>query len=293
MDGVQIAHVLTYTLANMAVGKEHYTDIIPNPSFPDTTFAISDAVRAAVKPPALENVPYQWVIRRLNFNRFLDSDAINVMPDGKLKLVELAPNVQQVVGGSHNGLIVAMQDYLIIFDAPINELQSHFTIEAAKARYPGRALKYLVLTHHHTDHAGGVRTYVSEGATIVVPKPDKKFFAQVFSAPHTVIPDDLQKNPRSAVILEVSDTMTLKDESNDVTLYNVANPHAEGMLVGYIKNPDIMWVTDLYSPGRDRKKSSASVSFYETLKKLNLQPARFAGGHGTNAAYAEFELIEK
>ena len=120
-------------------------------------------------------MPYQWVLRRLNFNRFPDSDAINFMPGGGLKFVELAPNVQHVVGGSHNGLIVEMKDYLVVFDAPINEWQSRFTIDAAKAKYPGKPVKFLVLTHHHTDHAGGARTYVAEGATVIVPPPRQGF----------------------------------------------------------------------------------------------------------------------
>ena len=33
---------------------------------------------------------------------------------------------------------------------------------------PGKPVRYLVLTHHHMDHSGGLRTYVAEGATIIV-----------------------------------------------------------------------------------------------------------------------------
>ena len=208
--GVQIAHSLTYAFANMAIGKASYAEVTPNPSLPAQTFAVSETIRAAAKPPATSDVPYQWVIRRLNFNRFPDSDAVNFMPGGGLKLVELAPNVQQVLGGSHNGLIVEMKDYLVVFDAPINEWQSRFTIDAAKAKYPGKPVKYLVLTHHHTDHTGGARTYVAEGAAVIVPAPDKAFFEQVFRVPHMVSPDELQKTPKPATVIEVADLMTLK-----------------------------------------------------------------------------------
>jgi len=201
--------------------------------------------------------------------------------------------VQQVVGGSHNGLIVAMKDYLVVFDAPINEWQSRFTIDAAKAKYPGKPVKYLVLTHHHTDHAGGARTYVAEGAAVIVPRPDKAFFEQVFRAPHAVIPDELQKVLKPATVIEVTDQMTLKDDSREIRLYNVANPHVEGMLIGYIVNDDLVWVTDMYSPARDQRKTPGAVNLYETLKQLRIKPARLAGGHGGAASYAEFEAIEK
>ena len=91
-----------------------------------------DAVKSAAKAPATGNVPYQWVIRRIALGRFLDSDGIIVPPGGSLKLVELAPNVQHVQGGSANNLIVAMKDHLVVFDAPYGELQSRWVIDEAK-----------------------------------------------------------------------------------------------------------------------------------------------------------------
>ncbi len=290
---VQVARSLTYTLDNIRIAKMEYTEVVANPSIPDETFIVSDTIKAAAKPPATSNVPYQWVLRRLNFNRFPDSDAINFMPGGGLKLVALSPNAQHVVGGSHNGLIVAMKNYLVVFDAPINEWQSRFTIDAAKAKYPGKPVKYLVLTHHHTDHAGGARTYVAEGAAVIVPRPDKAFFEQVFRAPHAVIPDELQKNPKSATVIEVADQMTLNDDSGEIRLYNIANPHVEGMLIGHVVNDDLVWVTDMYSPARDQRKTPGAVNLYQTLKQLAIRPARLAGGHGGTASYTEFEAIEK
>jgi glyoxylase-like metal-dependent hydrolase (beta-lactamase superfamily II) len=291
--GVQVARSLTYTLDNMRIAKMEYTEVVANPVFPEDIFTVPPAIMATAKPPATRDVPYQWVLRRLNFNRFPDSDAINFMPGGGLKLVELAPNVQQVVGGSHNGLIVAMKDYLVVFDAPINEWQSRFTIDAAKAKYPGKPVKYLVLTHHHNDHAGGARTYVAEGATVIVPAPDKAFFEQVFKAPHAVIPDELQKNPKPATVIEVADHMTLQDGGDEIRLHNVANPHVEGMLIGHIVNGDILWITDMYSPARDKRKTPGAVNLFEKLEQLGIKPSRLAGGHGGTAGYAEFEAIEK
>ena len=72
---------------------------------------------------------------------------------------------------------------------------------------------------------------MAEGAAVIVPRPDKAFFEQVFKAPHAVIPDELQKNPKSATVIEVADQMTLNDDSGEIRLYNIANPHVEGMLM--------------------------------------------------------------
>ena len=72
-----------------------YTRVNANARVDAAQFDPRPNVKAALKPPATGNVPYQWVIRRLEIGRFLDSDQVFVPPGGSLKLVELAPNVSR------------------------------------------------------------------------------------------------------------------------------------------------------------------------------------------------------
>jgi glyoxylase-like metal-dependent hydrolase (beta-lactamase superfamily II) len=192
-----------------------------------------------------------------------------------------------VVGGSANNLIVAMRDGLVIFDAPVNEGQSRWVIDAAKKKYPGKRVTHLVLTHHHMDHTGGMRTYVAEGATVIVPTPTKAYFEQVVRAPHVVSPDELQKQTRAATILEVNETMTLKDDTIQINLHNIPNPHSEGMLIGHVVGANIVWVTDLISPRGPIARNGATVAVGNALRKHNITDATIAGGHGTTAKQAE------
>jgi glyoxylase-like metal-dependent hydrolase (beta-lactamase superfamily II) len=292
VGGIKMAYTQVYRVNNVDVGHVTYREIEINPSIPSETFTIRDEGRREAKMPAPGSVPYQWVIRRLFLGRFLDSDAVNYPSAGPgLKLVELAPNVQFVTGGTHNSLIVARKDHLVVFDAPINEWQSRWTIDAAKAKYPGKPVKFLVLTHHHNDHTGGARTYVAEGATVVVAAPNKAHFENVFRAPHTVKPDELQNNPKPATIVEFKDQMGLKDEGGDIQLYAIANAHSDGMLIGHVVNENIVWVTDLYSPVRDKDRSEWFVGFYDSLKKLGIAPDRIAGGHGGVVPSSTMEAI--
>jgi hypothetical protein len=289
----KLAHSLTYRLNGVDVAKIAYQEVTANPQVAADAFAIPDDLKAGAKGPTAENVPYQWVIRRLALGRFNDSDAVHVEQGGSLKLVELSPNVQQVVGGSHNNLIVAQKDGLVIFDAPIHEGQSRWVIDAAKAKYPGKPIKYVVLTHHHMDHTGGTRTYIAEGATLVVPAPDKAYFEKIAASPHTVAPDALQKNPQPVKIMEVADQATLKDDGGqeEVRVYRIANPHVEGMLIGHVVGDNIAWVTDIYSPGRDKTKTAGTAAFAEAAKKAGIQNARYAGGHGSNGDQAQLDAI--
>jgi hypothetical protein len=285
--GVKIAHLLSYRLNGVEVARVTYKEVAANPTIAADAFAVSDAVKSSVKAPAAGNVPYQWVIRRIFLGRFLDSDAIIAPSATSLKLVELAPNVRHVQGGSANNLIVAMKDHLVVFDAPYGELQSRWVIDEAKKKYPGKPIRYLVLTHHHTDHAGGVRTYIAEGATVIVPAPDKAYFEQAARAPHTLVPDELQKKPRAAKIQEVKDQLSLKDDSDEIRLYNIVNPHAEGMILGHVVKANVVWVTDILSPHGPVERNPGSLSVGEALKKYGITGSTIAGGHGTTARQAD------
>jgi glyoxylase-like metal-dependent hydrolase (beta-lactamase superfamily II) len=287
VGGAKVAQSLSYQINGVEVAKLNYREVAANPAIAADAFAVPDAVKAAAGPPATGNVPYQWVLRRLFLTRYLDSDNVIYPNGGGLKLVELAPNVQHVEGGTANNLIVAMKDYLVIFDAPYGEQQSRWVIDAAKAKYPGKPIKYLVLTHHHMDHTGGMRTFVAEGATIVVPAPDKAYFEKDVAAPHTVVPDDLQKKPTAANIVEVKDQMSIKDDTDEIRIYSITNPHVQGMFIGHVVKGNVLYVTDLVSPRGVIERSAATVAVGEAAKKFGISGSIVAGGHGTTAKQAD------
>jgi glyoxylase-like metal-dependent hydrolase (beta-lactamase superfamily II) len=281
--GIKVASTRSYKLDDMEVQRITYKEITPNAAIAGATFAIPDAVKAAAKPAATGNVPYQWVIRRLFLGRFTDSDAIYFPPDGGFKLVELSPNVQMVQGGGANNLIVNMKDGLAVLDAPTDEGQSKWVIDAAKAKYPGKPIKYLVLTHHHMDHTGGMRAFAAEGATVIVPAPDKTYFERVIKAPHTLEPDAEQKAMKPATVQEVKDSFSIKDDSAEINLYNIPNPHVDGFLLVHVVKDNILWVTDLISPRGPITRNPQTLAVGEALRKHNITGALIAGGHGATA----------
>ncbi len=292
VGGIKIAHALSYQLGGIEVQRVAYKEVTANPTIAPETFAVGDEVKAKAKAAAISDVPYQWVLRRIFLGRFLDSDKVYYPETGGFKLSELAPNVQQVVGGSANNLIVAMKDGIVVFDAPVNEGQSRWVIDEAKKKYPGKPIKYLVLTHHHMDHTGGMRTYVAEGAQIILPSEIKDYFEQVVRASHALAPDALQKEFKPAQLVEVKDSMSLKDDTVEINLHNIPNPHSDGMIIGHVVKENIVWVTDIWSPGRgDSARTPGMVALAEAVRKIGIKDATFAGGHGTTDKQSSLERI--
>jgi glyoxylase-like metal-dependent hydrolase (beta-lactamase superfamily II) len=284
--GARIAATQSYRLNAMEVQRIAYKDITANAPVDPKAFAVPDAVKAAAKPASVP-VPYQWVLRRIFLGRFTDSDTVYFPAGGSFKLVELGPNVQMVQGGGANNLIVNMADGIAVFDAPVDEGQSKWVIDAAKARYPGKPIKYLVLTHHHMDHTGGMRIFAAEGATVVVPTPDKAYFEEVIKAPHALEPDAQQKAMKPASVQEVKDTLALKDANVEINLYNIPNPHVEGFLLVHLVKENVLWVTDLISPRGPITRNPGTVAVGEALRKHNITGATIAGGHGATAKQAD------
>src|SRR5215831_15793139 len=286
--GTKRAHTLSFQINGMEVQRLTLKEVTIDAPIPANTFAVNEDVKAKAKTAA-SDAPYQWVLRRIFLGRFLDSDKIYFPENGGFKLVELAPNVQHVVGGSANNLIVAMKDGLVIFDAPVDDGQSRWVIDAAKAKYPGKPIKQLVLTHHHMDHSGGARAYVAEGAEVVLPGQARPFFEKMFAAKHELKPDALAKSPKTAKIVDVKDALSLKDETVTINLYNIPNPHSDGMIIGHVVGPNLVWVTDLISPRGPIGRSPATVAVGDALRKAGITGATIAGGHGTTAKQAEIE----
>jgi glyoxylase-like metal-dependent hydrolase (beta-lactamase superfamily II) len=284
--GMKRAHTLSFQLNGVEVQRLTLKEVTIDAPIPANTFAVNDDVKAKAKTAA-SDAPYQWVLRRLFLGRFTDSDKVYFPENGGFKLVELAPNVQHVVGGSANNLIVAMKDGLVIFDAPVDDGQSRWVIDAAKAKYPGKPIKQLVLTHHHMDHSGGTRAYVAEGAELVIPGQARPFVEKMIQAEHKLAPDALARQPKPAKIADVKDTLSLKDDTVEINLYNIQNPHVDGMIIGHVVGPNVVWVTDLISPRGPIGRSPATVAVGDALRKAGITGATIAGGHGTTAKQAE------
>lgn len=166
----------------------------------------------------------------------------------------------------------------------------------ARARYPGKPVKYLVLTHHHMDHAGGLRAYAAQGATIVAGRGTTAHYRRVLAAPFTRNPDLPSRDLRSTPVVEVANKHVLTDGSREVHAYVIEpNPHAEGLLIGYLPETRLGFVTDIWSPGAGAppdKLTPALAALVAGVKRAGIEPQRFAGGHGAVADYAPLAVLE-
>ena len=119
--------------------------------------------------------------------------------------------------GSYDSLIVEFKDYIMMLEAgqspggmPADARPLAYIAEAKKL-IPNKPIRYVMNTHPHSDHTGGLPGMVAEGATIITHKNNEEFFERALNTPRTLLTDTLAKNPKKAKIESVGDKKVYSD----------------------------------------------------------------------------------
>jgi glyoxylase-like metal-dependent hydrolase (beta-lactamase superfamily II) len=258
-----------------------------NPQIPVDAFTVPRALRGkAAAAASPDKVRWQWILRRMGNGFYADWDSYYTDDGGALKIEDVAPNISFVSGGSHNTLIVATNDGLIAFEAPGDDGQSKIVMDLAEKKYPGKPWKYLLLTHHHIDHTGGLRAYAAAGATIVVGKGDGDFYKKALSAPETLNPYGTKQVPPK--VEEVDGKWSVTEGGRTIEAYSLDNPHATGYIIPYVPDAKFGFVTDIWSPAPMVPPANPqTIALVKGIQKMGIQMDKMAGGHGGVGNFAD------
>ena len=111
----------------------------------------------------------------------------------KIESQEIAKGVWYIGGIRHGSVLVEFRDFVAVMEAPLNEKRAIAVINEVYRLVPNKPIRYLVNSHHHFDHSGGLRTFAAEGATIVTHELNRDFYDNVVLSPtpRTLDPDRL------------------------------------------------------------------------------------------------------
>jgi glyoxylase-like metal-dependent hydrolase (beta-lactamase superfamily II) len=197
----------------------------------------------------------------------------------------IADDVYYFTGGTHHSVIVNFNDYVVVIEAPLDEARSNAVISEVKKLYYNKPIRYLINTHAHFDHAGGIRTYAAEGATILTYQMNKPYYEKTFALPRTLSPDKLSQSKKRAIIEAVPEKRVLTDGTHTIELYHVPNNHNEGMLIAYLPKEKILVEADLFTPPAAGAKAPNppnpyTLSLVENLDRLKLNYEKILPLHG-------------
>jgi glyoxylase-like metal-dependent hydrolase (beta-lactamase superfamily II) len=226
-------------------------------------------------------------------------------PRERAESQKLADGVWLVAGGTHNSMAVDFRDFAVVIEAPLNEERSLAVISEVNRLIPNKPIKYVVNTHHHFDHTGGLRTYLAQGATIVTHQANREYYEQVLfsTAPRTLQPDRFSTyypyfsgGRRPLPIETVNQKYVISDGVRTLDLYPTQGlNHAAGMLIVYLPKEKILVNADLYSPPAPGAPAPAVNANMRTLRqniqRLKLDVAQHVPIHGVPGPNDQFMRI--
>jgi glyoxylase-like metal-dependent hydrolase (beta-lactamase superfamily II) len=205
---------------------------------------------------------------------------------------KVADGVYYLTGGSHHSVAVEFKDYVVVVEAPQTDDRAVAVFEAVKKTIPNKPIKYVVNSHNHFDHLGGVRAAMAEGYTVVTQANNKLYYERIATMPHTVSPDRLAKAPKKPLVEGVVDKRVFTDDTNTLELYRLSTDHNDSMLVAYLPKAKILIEADMWNPPAANAPPPPAVSpvvvqLVDGIKKLNLDVQQIAGLHGRMATIQE------
>ncbi len=204
-----------------------------------------------------------------------------------------AEKIYTTSAGGYNVLFVDFNDYIFVMETPGNERTSLQAIEQIRKTIPNKPIKYVAVTHHHDDHAGGIRTYMAEGATLIVAPGEQAFFKKVSAARFKADPDALTRNPREPIFEPLQNgKRVLTDGTTTVEIYDIgAGPHTQEMLVAYFPQHKLIYQGDLLNrPGNGDPAiaNDTSVHFLNWIDSQKLAVDATIPVHGPLTTIADF-----
>jgi len=198
-------------------------------------------------------------------------------------------------------LAVAFNDYVLLIESPQNDFVAQAVIKKVKEVAPNKPIKYVVPSHYHFDHLGGVRGYIAEGATIVTTPGNKDLIEKIASTPHNLNADTLTRNPRSLSLETFTDKQVFTDGEHTVELYNIGpTPHVDEMIIAYLPKEKMAFVTDVFEIFPFTAKhwvvpaNPSNIDLARKMEQLGLQPEIIVSGHGRVGSMKDLhEMLER
>jgi len=162
---------------------------------------------------------------------------------------KLGDGIYLITGGYPN-VAIEFKDYVAMIDAPQNGTDA--VIAEIKKVIPNKPIRYLINTHAHFDHIGGLRTAMLEDLTVITHDMNKDMYEEWFKNPRTLNagePDAFARSGKKPKFQYMGEKKVLKDSMNTVELYHLHGvKHSEDMIVVYLPKIKAVFEADAFNP---------------------------------------------
>jgi glyoxylase-like metal-dependent hydrolase (beta-lactamase superfamily II) len=200
---------------------------------------------------------------------------------------ELAPGVY-LLKTAYNSMLVEFADHVVAFEAGGSPAVGETIVAEAARLFPGKPLRYLINTHPHSDHTGGMIPVVRAGATIVTHEANVAFMDMALSTPRTLL-GEATLDPQ--FMAAQSGVTVLEDATRRMELHHIPNLHSEGTIVMLLPNEGILMQADFTLPVGGAQANPFVVNLAEYVDANNLQFERYLAVHPSPVVQTRADLM--
>ena len=289
VDGISFPHRVLMSYGGAPRIEVTRSEVLVNPEFDVNIFT---------PPEGVEYVHDDAIARR---SRMLSQSLLMFGFAGvgrpTIESIQLSPEIQLLYAAPKDGvftMVVELENSLVVVEPGQNDLKGEVIIDRLAQQYPDKPISHLIVSHHHNDHAAGIRPYIAAGAKLVVHETAVDFYKmQTSREPSVVLQDALDRNPQVAQIVGVaaSSPVRIEDSRLPVVVYHLEMGHVPDMVFVFVEGENLLYGGDLYISGlardlRSGKKRPANIlpfhaaqSLDDGIREYGLEVATLVGSH--------------
>src|SRR3712207_5466545 len=142
-------------------------------------------------------------------------------PTVNVTVDSVAPGVWLLACQSHHSVAIEMGDHMLLVEAPQSDARTLAVIAKARELRPAKPLRAVINTHHHFDHAGGIRAAMSESLAVITHAGNAAFYRDLAGRRFQIVEDALSQKPQPPRIESVATRRVIRDSSRSVELHHI------------------------------------------------------------------------
>lgn len=190
---------------------------------------------------------------------------------------------------NYNSLLVALDGESVMIEAPLADRLMAGAKSVVAGMLPEQPLSTVVVTHYHHDHLGGINAFLDGSVEVLAPADTVPYLKKLANVDHPLTGTVGERAPK---VKALNQQRTFATAELTLELKTVGpTPHVDSLVLGWIPEHGILYVTDLFgtSHGGVLPKASPNSKWLAQWIAENQLPVKtIVPAHGQVVPYDTF-----